>query len=287
MVGVYQATSTWLLRRGRYRSFAGMRLSQGGVFSALSVLPGLGLLWAHVVSFGGGLIVAAGALRRRAPHELRWNEVGRLYAKFPLLNLPGAVLDVVGYSICIWVVASYYGRSSAGEYSQVQRLIGAPLMLISISLGQILLKHTAELVHDPEQMRVLLGRLLRVMMVLASASLLVLWFVGAPALSFMLGPKWHISREMVVLLGVAVFVRACVSPLSTALLTLRRFGLILGWQSAYFCSAALLMPFVAVRVPFGEYVRFYAVHEAVFYGSYLFLIFFAVRRDKCAEFSVS
>jgi O-antigen/teichoic acid export membrane protein len=287
LVGVYQAGGAWLLRRGGYRAFAWMRLSQGGGFSTLALLPGLGLLWAHVVSFGGGVVVAVRALRRRAGRDAPWTDVGRRHGKFPLLNLPGAVLDVVGYSMCVWVVASFYGRGSAGEYSQVQRLIGAPLMLISISLGQILLKHTAELMDDPTKLRLLLGRLLRVMAALATTALLALWGFGQPLLAWILGPKWHVTREMVVFLGVAVFVRACVSPLSTALLTLRRFGLILGWQSAYFCSAALLMPFVAARVPFNEYVRFYALHECAFYGAYLYLIFLAVRTEKCAEYSAS
>ncbi|GEJ55436.1 lipopolysaccharide biosynthesis protein [Anaeromyxobacter diazotrophicus] len=283
IVGCYQATSAWLLRRGAYGAFAAMRVSQGGGFSLLAALPGLGLLWAHVASFAAGLIGAVQVLRRRGAHEARWTEVSQRYREFPLLNLPGAVLDVVGYSICIWVVASHYGRGSAGEYSQVQRLIGAPLMLISISLGQILLKHTAELAHDPAQLHALLARLLRVLVLLSGAALIILWFVGKPVLSLILGPKWNISREMVLLLGVAVFVRACVSPLSTALLTLRRFRLTLAWQAAYFCSAALIMPLVAARAEFRDYLRFYAVHEIAFYGAYLYLIFFAVRAHTCAE----
>jgi O-antigen/teichoic acid export membrane protein len=287
LVGFYQATSAWLLRRGGYRAFAAMRLSQGGGFSALAALPAPGLLWAHVVSFGAGLAGAVQALRRGGERDASWLGVGRRYATFPVLNLPGAVLDVVGYSISIWVVATFYGRSAAGEYSQVQRLIGAPLMLTSISLGQILLKHTAELMHDRAQMRVLLARLLRVLVAMAGAALLVLWFAGKPVLSLILGSKWQISREMVMLLGVAVFVRACVSPLSTALLTLRRFGLILGWQAAYFCSASLVMPLVAARMQFHEYLRFYAIHESVFYGAYLYLIFFAMRAERCAESSES
>jgi O-antigen/teichoic acid export membrane protein len=282
LVGLYQAMSAWLLRRSRYRGVAAMRLAQGGGFSALAVLPGIGLLWAHVMSFAGGLLAILG-VRCRSEQDARWTEAARRYGKFPIYGLPGSALDVTGYSICIWVVTSAYGRAWAGEYSQIQRLIGAPLMLMSISLGQILLKHTADLAHDIPQMRILLTRLLRMMAGGAIVALACLAVVGKPLIARFLGPSWHVEREMVVLLGAAVFMRACVSPLSAALLSLRRFGLILSWQAAYFCSASLLMPLVASHVPFQQYVRFYAAHELVFYGAYLYLIYFAMRSERCVE----
>ncbi len=285
LVGLYQATNAWFLSRGDYGRIAVMRVAQGGAFGALAAFPVFGLLGAHAVSFAGGLVGALGAVRRTSARDAPWLEAALRYRKFPLYNLPGSVLDVVGYSLCVWVVTSHYGRSAAGEYTQIQRIIGAPLMLMSISLGQILLKGTAELAHAPAEMRRLLRRLLRMMAGLGAVALLGLSVLGEPLLAWILGAQWRVEREMVVLLGIAVFMRACVSPLSAALLTLRRFGLTLSWQAAYFCSAALLMPFVAGRAEFRDYVRFYALHELVFYGIYLYLIFFAVRAAQCVEYS--
>jgi O-antigen/teichoic acid export membrane protein len=286
-VGVHQATSAWLLRQGAYRGVAGMRLSQGAGFSVLAAVPGIGLLWGHVASYSAGLIGLWQAVRVPARKSAGSAEVAQRYRKFPLYSLPGALLDVVGYSVCIWVVAAFYGQRAAGEYSQVQRLIGAPLMLASISLGQILLRHTAELVHDLAELQRLVHRLLRVMAVAAVAALLVLAVVGKPLIGAVLGPRWKVEQETVVLLGAAVFARACISPLSTVLITLRRFGLALAWQAAYFCSASLLMPLVASRVGLSGYVRFYMVHELAFYGVYLLLILFAVRDLPCAQSSAS
>jgi O-antigen/teichoic acid export membrane protein len=287
LVGLYQATNAWFLRGGAYRSIAVLRVAQGGGFGVLAAVPGIGLLAAHVMSFGGGLLAALRAATPSGPRDERWVDVGVRYRKFPLYNLPGSVLDVVGYSLCIWVVSSYYGRSAAGEYAQIQRIIGAPLMLTSMSLGQILLRGTAELLHAPIEMRRLLLRLLRMMAGLGAAALVLLWLAGKPALQLILGAQWRVDREMIVLLGVAVFTRACVSPLSAVLLTLRRFGTALSWQAAYFCSASLAMPFVAGRYALRDYVRFYAVHEAAFYAVYLYLIFTAVRKASCAEYSAS
>ena len=286
LAGTYQASSTWMLRKAAYPAVAGMRATQGAGFGALAAARSLGLLWAHVLSFASGFAATIWILRQpRAGDGVPWWEAARRHRKFPLLSLPGALLDVVGYSISIWVVSSTYGASAAGEYSQIQRIIGAPMMLLSISLGQVLLKHTADLIGDPAALRGVLLRLLRVLAILASVGLVSLWLVGAPAISLLLGPGWDIRRETVVLLGLSVFVRACVSPLSAALVTLRRFDLSLAWQGCYFLSAALLLPWIAMRLSLRGYVAFYAVHEVVFYGAYLLLILQAVKLRPCAESS--
>jgi O-antigen/teichoic acid export membrane protein len=275
LVGLNQAAGAWLLRRARYGGVAALRVAQGGMFALLAVARLTGLLWAHALSFAGGVFVAWQTFRDRAGRP--WVEVAADHRQFPLYGLPGAVLDVVGYSVSIWVVAASYGRGAAGEYSQIQRLIGAPLMLLSVSLGQVMLRQTAELVGDRAELKRLLAQTLRMLAGLAALGLVLLALAGEPALRWILGPGWRVERELVVLVAAAVFVRACVSPLSVVLLTLRRFRLALIWQAAYFTSAVLLMPWIAGRVTFDGYVRFYAAHELAFYGAYLYLIFFAVR----------
>jgi O-antigen/teichoic acid export membrane protein len=288
-VALYQATSAWFLRRGAFTSFAYMRLSQGAGFSILATVPGIGLLWAYVLSFGGGLIGLRSALSREATASLPWHVTARRNKDFPMLSLPGALLDVCGCSVCIWVIASCYGPAMAGNYSQVQRLIGAPLMLVSLSVGQILLRQTAELSADRAALRRFLIRVFGVMAGLAIAGLLVLWICGEPLFARLLGSQWKVDREFILLVAVALCVRACVSPLSSVLLTLRCFGSALIWQSLYFCSALLFMPLVAAWVGFEHYLQFYAAHECVFYGFYLVLIYRAVRLEKkelksqCAE----
>jgi len=278
-VGFFQATTAWFLRRGAFRAVALMRLSQGAWFSVFAVIPCVGLLWAHVLSFGAGLLGLRLALVPRKTTDVAWHEVALRYRHFPAVSLPGALLDVSGYSICIWVIATFYGQGTAGNYSQIQRLAGAPLMLMSISLGQILLKQTADLSSDRVALRRFLTRILRLMAALAVAGLVFLWFFGEPIVANLLGPQWNVNRRFLILVAIAVFVRACVSPLSAVLITLRRLGICLTWQALYFCSALLLMPLIAAWTKFEYFIFFYALHECVFYGFYLTLIYRTMRLE--------
>ncbi len=280
LVGFYQATNAWFLQRAEFRKAAALRASQGAGFSLLAAVPGIGLLWAHVLSFAGGLISLRASLAPKEEDQTSGRAAARRYRKFPLLSMPGALLDVCGYSVCVWVIATYYGQSTAGNYSQVQRLTGAPLMLLSISLGQILLKMTAEMALDLGALRSFFVKFLQLSAVLSAVTLLLVWLFGEPVLRSWLGPQWNVDRRFVTLVAIAVFVRACVSPLSTILVTLHRLGWALTWQALYFCSALVLMPLVASRVNFGSFILFYAGHECVLYGIYVAIIYHAIGLGK-------
>jgi O-antigen/teichoic acid export membrane protein len=205
-------------------------------------------------------------------------EAAGKYRVFALLGLPGAILDVVGYSLCIWIVTAAYGADSSGELSQVQRIVGAPLMLASISLGQILLRHTAEMKDDLDGLRHLMLRLLALMGGGALITLVALAIAGEPVLAWLLGSRWHVESVTIVAVSAAVFVRAIVSPASALLATFRRFDLALRWQILYFVSAATLFTLASSALPFRWFVVFYAAHEAVLYGIYLRLISIVLRK---------
>lgn len=278
LVGVFQATVGWLLHAGSYSSVAWMRFSQGAIFTGLAFIPIIGLGWAQTLSFAGGLLALSRVWRAPKRDEATWLECVRTHRQYPLVSLPGALMDVCGYSLCIWIIDFSYGHSVAGNYSQVQRLIGAPLMLLSISLGQVLLKHTAEYTYNLAALRQAFMRLFVLMGAVALVGLLGVALFGEPVLRAFLGTQWSVNREFVVLVAVAVFARACVSPLSTVLITLRRLKLGTSWQAAYFSSAVILMPLVASRFEFADFIRFYVLHELIFYSAYLWLIFGALKK---------
>lgn len=268
----FQAASSVLLRRNAIGTMAALRGVQGLLFVALALWSHLGLLWAQVLSFAPGCLFLPAALAAVAPPGHGVRAMVSHYRSFALLGLPGTLLDVVGYSLCIWIVTLSYGAAGSGELSQIQRIVGAPLMLVSISLGQIMLRHSAELRDDLPRLKMLIGQLLTLLAGGAAAALVVVALAGAPVLGWLLGSKWHVTTTFVVALSAAVFVRASVSPISAILPTFRRFDLALRWQFGYFVSAATLFTVASRWLPLNGFVVFYAVHETVLYMVYLRLI---------------
>ena len=273
----FQAASSQLLRDGNIRAMAALRGGQGILFVGLALASNLGLLWAQALSYAPAALVLA-VLLAKGKSGPSIAGVARRYRSFALLGLPGAVLDVVGYSLCIWIVTSAYGASGSGEFSQVQRLVGAPLMLVSISLGQIMLRETAQLRDDPPRLIHLIKRLLLLLGGGSVAALVALALAGEPVLGWLLGAKWHISGTFIVAISAAVFIRACISPVSAILAGFNRLDLALRWQALYFVSAASMFTLASRTLLLESFVIFYAAHEIVLYLIYLGIIMAVFRK---------
>lgn len=275
---LFQLVSSTQLRREAIAVMAALRALQGVIFVALALLPAIGLLWAQALSYVPAMLLLPTVLGRGRAGEVR--AVVTRYRTFATLGLPGAVLDVVGYSLCIWIVTYAYGATGSGELSQVQRIVGAPLMLVSISLGQILLRQSAEMADDPDGLRRLLVRLLGLMAGAAVVALGALALVGKPVLGVVLGSKWDIDTPFILAISAAVFVRAIVSPVSAVLATARRFDLALRWQLLYFASASVLFTLATRTLTLDDFVIFYALHEMVLYLIYLRIILSLFRKAE-------
>lgn len=279
--GWFQILSLWLVRAERFREVGILRGGQALTFVGLACIPQVGLLWAQALSMIWGVMVLPLVLAIATRIDIgSIGAVLRQQWRLPVLSLPGATLDVVGYSLIIWVLVTAYGEADAGTYSQLQRLLGGPLMLVSISLGQVMIRQTVDHLGDPPALRRLLRNVSLGLLGLVTVALIAVAWVGAPVLRVLLGEQWVIIPSMALAVTVAVGARAIVSPLSTTLVTLRRFGVGLTWQATYFASAFLLLPLVAHRLDFLSFVSFYALHEVILYMFYLILIWRAAGRPE-------
>jgi O-antigen/teichoic acid export membrane protein len=275
--GIQQAVIGLFTQARNYAGIAAIRLSQGTLFSAMAMFPGIGLVAAHALSFLATVPSAARRFTRTPPSVNGLIDTAKDHRAFPLQSLPGAVLDVVAFSICIWTVTFAYGSHDAGQFSQVQRLIGAPLLLISMSMTQVLLRITADQVQHPLAMRRLFRQIGVGALLAGTALVCVVAIAGESALRWILGSGWTVDPGFILPIALAVTVRACVSPLSSILVTLRRFDVALLWQAAYFVCAATTLGLAAFHLEFRDFLVIYAIHEVVLYAAYAFLI------HRCVE----
>lgn len=292
-VGIYQAAGAFLVRDGRFGALAALRTSQGLFFAVLASLPIFGLLVSHVFSFlTGGLVLGTWLYwnygsQVRACNRGKLVETIKRYQEFPTYLLPGAVLDIVGFSACIWVISSIYGLSHAGQYSQIQRLIGAPMLLVSASLSQVMLKHSSDEQRAQRPLWPLVKNLAMVLGAFCSCLLILLYFVGSWGLRHFLGPNWRVDTYFICIVALAVFVRSTVSPLSAILLATRRLRPCLIWQTSYCISSASILPWIATHMHFDRFLLGYACHECIHYTIYFLIIRYAAMAPRYKDALVS
>jgi len=272
LVTATQAVAMVLLRRGRIRSVAVLRASQGVVFVALALISELDLGYCFALSWGlGTLAFLPWAVAR--PRLVRMASTVVRYGRFPLLGSLGTLMDVVGFSVAVWSMSSAYGLAECGRITQAQRLVGAPMMLLALALGQVLQRRwTDDALDGGHQVVSSFRRVFAVLAALAVAWVLAVLALGPQLTHLVLGAGWVEDRWMLTALSAAVCVRAVVSPLSGLLIVRREFGKGIAWQAAYLAVAVAVLPAAASRIDIHSFVFLYSALEIVMYCVYLVVI---------------
>ncbi|MEW6277582.1 MAG: oligosaccharide flippase family protein, partial [Candidatus Eremiobacterota bacterium] len=124
------------------------------------------------------------------------------YRRFPLLMLPSSLLDVLALSLTVPLVAARFGVDAAGSLSFVQRLVAAPLAVVSASVADTFHAEASNLrMNEPTR----LGPMFRAVSIrlfllgLLPASVLAL--VGPELFQFVFGDKWVVAGHLSVYLA--------------------------------------------------------------------------------------
>lgn len=267
-----QTVATALLRRGRIRSVALLRASQGILFAVFALATRAGLGTCFMLSWGVGALAFLAWVNSPPKLAVLVPTVAR-YGRFPLLGSLGSLMDVVAFSVVVWAMSSAYGLAECGRVTQAQRLAGAPMMLLALPLGQILQRRWADDARCGG--RQLASSFRRVFLVLCA--LAVVWVLGIMALGphlirVVLGPGWVEDRWVLVALSAAVSVRAVVSPLSGMLVVHRAFGRSVAWQASYLAVALAVLPAAGSHLDVRSFVFLYAGVEVTMYVAYALVI---------------
>jgi O-antigen/teichoic acid export membrane protein len=267
-----QTVAMALLRRGRIRSVALLRASQGILFVVLAMVTRAGLGTCFALSWGVGAL-AFFPWRDAPPRLAMLISTVRRYGRFPLLGSLGSLMDVVGFSVVIWAMSSGYGLAECGRVTQAQRLVGAPMMLLALPLGQILQRRWANDARDGgHRLASSFTCVFTALVTLAAIWVLGITAFGPQLIRIVLGAGWVEDRWVLVALAAAVCVRAVVSPLSGLLVVRRAFGRSVAWQASYLAVALAVLPAACTRLDVHSFVFLYAGVEVTMYVVYALMI---------------
>lgn len=170
--GLEQTFRQWLVRNRRFGSISSAAVGQSaGVGSAIT---GIGLVTAIapvlLAISTAGHVLHAGLLWLAARKTLRHDEtlgvsvtrwpfikglrsVAFAYRDFPLYRAPQLLLNAVSFNTAPLILAAYFGPVSAGFYVLSRRVLALPSMLVSQSVGTVLLPRLTAAARRGENIR--------------------------------------------------------------------------------------------------------------------------------------
>lgn len=266
-------------RLGAFRTLAAMKIVQPLVFATVALLLLRNLELAMAIGWMAALVAAAISLRR-VPLHRGWPETASAFRRawrFPAISAPMAILDVMALSLPILFIAAAFGERAVGNYSQVQRLIGAPLVLVATAGGQVFLKYAGDQLRAGMPVMPLVRRLLLSMSALVLLVVVAVALLGQMALHLLIGPDWRTDTPFLLLALLPVLWRVIASPISPILILTNRIAMTGAWQISYFIMTAVTAFLASRSLGFEGTLIALAASDFLMYGAYLILSVKAAR----------
>jgi O-antigen/teichoic acid export membrane protein len=232
---VYNVLLSFAIRHKQFRTIARTRITQSvanvGTQIAIGLVSGspAGLMAGETLGLtaGSGRLgrqawrTSTGALRQVSLAGIR--AVARRYRNFAILSSPAALLNSIGYYSPLLLMVALYGAKTGGLFAFGQRLIQAPVVLLTTSISQVFVAEAAVLARDdPSALRSLFSTTVRRLAMIGTPLVLAL-AVAAPLLTGpVFGSRWEQAGLYVAILAPFFLFQLAASPLGGTLDVLER-----------------------------------------------------------------
>ncbi|MDB5795814.1 MAG: polysaccharide biosynthesis protein [Noviherbaspirillum sp.] len=276
-----------LVRQGSFLHTAMLRIIQPASFIAVALMAvPLGL----PVAFAIGVVtaVALGLLFSRryllAPARYGLRQAVQRYWEYPVISLPTAVLDTVALSLPLLFIVQHYGAAAGGNYSQVQRLAAAPLLLCAVAISQVFYKHAGDVVRSGHSARPLLWKTVKALSTVGAGLIAIAILMGEPLLTAFLGTAWRTDTIYLLLILLPAVIRTCVAPITTVFLITKQVRLCAAWQVTYAAVTFAVLSYASTHLPLEGLLICAMAGDFAMYAIYLWLADLAIRRFDAKEF---
>ena len=153
LTGIYQSFNYWSNRKKQYKRLATSRVVQSGTTASSNLAMGFsgfgsgGLIGSSLLGQGvatfvlGRIIFKEDRNRFGNIKRLKIFALGRRYISFLTVNLPHTFLNVLSSNFPVLLISYFFGNLVTGFYSISNRVIVAPIGIITNSYGQVFLQH--------------------------------------------------------------------------------------------------------------------------------------------------
>jgi O-antigen/teichoic acid export membrane protein len=201
--------------------------------------------------------------------------LGKRYKRFPQFSMWGILLNTSSIHLSNMLISLFYGVTTLGIYSLVQKVLGAPISLIGNSVGQVFFQQATKEKNDTGKAIISFNKTIKKLFLLGVPIFISLFFVVEYLFAFVFGDEWKVAGVFAKTLVPLYFIRFIVVAVSnvTNIFELQKLALI--WQFTLFSLAMLTLLFCDFySLTFEEYLFYFMVLISI---NYLVLYFILKR----------
>jgi O-antigen/teichoic acid export membrane protein len=231
------------------------------------------LLAGQLIGVGVGLFAARLLLSPPSPRVgLRLDAEQRNYLlkhhAFWRFSLPSSMLNALVRQLPLFIIGIKYGVLEAGLFALTQRVLSAPIALLSASILEVFKRQA---VHDFQTIgncRDVYRYTFKALLLLALGPSVILFLFSPDLFTWVFGKAWRPAGELARILAPLCFLSFIASPLSYVFFVAGKQKIELAWQVALFLmTIAVFMAPVSLH----QSVLGYAIGYSLLYLVYLYM----------------
>jgi len=238
--GAVQTLGYLALRRKAFASGANAKIAQAGgtvvgsvgigILSPMSIGLVIGDLCGRLASIvtlcaHRGLFDAAFF---KAPRKADLWQAVRKYREFPLVSMPGSLINTAGGTMTALLMYGAFDAAIAGQYGLVERSLMLPVGMVAVAVSQVFSADLSAGMRDGGSQALALYRgVVRRMLLLGIGPALLVGLFAPLAFGLLFGSDWALAGELARIMAPLLLVSLVTGAVNMALT-------ILGWQKVQF-----------------------------------------------------
>ena len=287
-IGALNLTNNWILRSKAYKRLSVIKIIQSVInnFGAL-ILAYLGFgLHALILSWLASQFIPVVYILIKEKIKIdikRFNfqtliSILKEYKEFPLINSIHAFTDIFATQVIIyWILLNFFGEDQLGLFTQMNKYIKAPIILVSSSVSQIFYVEVSKAIQEKRNIMPFLKQTIKTTLFFGVPFGLFILFFAQDAFSIFFGRKfidYSFAGKMAQSILPILILMFVISPISglPILFQKQKQNLIFA-LSGYVLG--ILGLFIGVLLKLDIYNTL--IIYSLFYGSYYIIVFFWMR----------
>ncbi len=283
----YQIAVQWHVRKGQFGGLARVAIFHSFLVNGAVTCAGL----YHPVA---GVLIALQILSNALHAALLWwwlrdkswgqhrypdkaattRSIARRYADFPIFRAPQVLVNALGESVPVIMLATLFGPVSAGFYTLSKTVLAVPQSLVGKAVSDVFYPRIAEAMNRNENITNLILKSTAVLAVLGVVPCISIAMIGPWLFGSVFGSEWSVAGKYAQWISIWLFVSLALRPAISAIPVLKKQGFFLVHE-CIFLSAKSIAIYFAFYFQY-DAITSIAIFSIVSAGSYVVLFAWVV-----------
>lgn len=284
----FQSLNYWLTRRNKFKQLSLIKVLQSALIVIFSILFSFifdsgGLVFSFILGYficNGFIYYTIYRLKSQFSFNGYAINILREYIQYPKYVMSSSAINTAASQAPVYFISKFYNPTLLGFFSFANRILVAPIGIISVSIGQVYFKEIAYKVNYEREN--IYPYFLKVLGLLSTISIIIfIPFIlfGDVLFEFVFGRNWIVAGQYARIISFSLLIKFIVSPLSITLIALSKVKLLSAWQIGYFLSTLIVL-YTARNLSIDSFIWYYVINDLILYTIYFLFIFYSIFNFK-------